>query len=121
MFRSATLTTAAVSRLHLGEHRDAVADAEKALGLGEPTSELFYKAARVYALAAVVVAAEVRKKGRETVSMVEQYQDRATVLLRKALERMSDQQRASFWRDGVPVDPAAADDPPPHFCARSLG
>ncbi|MFI5454652.1 MAG: protein kinase [Isosphaerales bacterium] len=94
------------ARLRLGEHRDAVADAEKALGLGEPTSHLLYNAARVYALAAVVAAAEVRKKGQETVTLVTRYQDRATELLREALKRMPDDQRASFWRDVVPADPA---------------
>jgi tetratricopeptide (TPR) repeat protein len=94
------------ARLRLGEHRDAVADAEKALGLGEPTSHLLYNAARVYALAAIVAAAEVRQKGQETVTLVTRYQDRATGLLRDAVQRMPDDQRASFWRDVVPADPA---------------
>jgi len=94
------------ARLRLGEHRDAVADAEKALGLGEPTSHLLYNAARVYALAAIVAAAEVRQKGQETVTLVARYQDRATLLLREAVQRMPDDQRASFWRDVVPADPA---------------
>jgi len=94
------------ARLHLGEHREAVADAEKALGQGEPTSLLLYNAARVYALAAVVAAGEVRKKGQETVTLVARYQDRATGLLREALKRMPDDQRASFWRDLLPSDPA---------------
>jgi eukaryotic-like serine/threonine-protein kinase len=94
------------ARLRLGEHRDAVADAEKALGTGKPTSHLFYNAARVYALAAIVAAADVRKNGQETVTLVARYQDRATGLLREALKRMPDDQRASFWRDVVPADPA---------------
>jgi tetratricopeptide (TPR) repeat protein len=95
------------ARLRLGEHRDAVADAEHALGIGEPTSHLlFYNAARVYALAAVVAAADVRKKGPETVALVAHYQDRATGLLREALKRMPEDKRASFWRDVVPADPA---------------
>ena len=33
------------ARLRLGEHRQAVADAEKALSLGEPKPDLYYKAA----------------------------------------------------------------------------
>jgi eukaryotic-like serine/threonine-protein kinase len=94
------------ARLRLGEHRDAVADADKALGIGEPTSQLFYNAARVYALAAVVAAAEVRKNGQETVTLVTRYQDRASGLLREALKRMPEDKRASFWRDVVPADPA---------------
>ena len=94
------------ARLRLGEHRDAVADAEKALALGEPTSHLLYNAARVYALAAVVAAVEVRKKGQETVTLVTRYQDRASGLLQEALKRMPDEERALFWRDVVPADPA---------------
>ena len=83
-----------LARLRLGEHREAVADAEKALGLGEPTADLFYKAARVYALAAIVAAAEVRKKGQETVTLVARYQDRAAGLLREAIKRLpADQPR----------------------------
>ena len=66
----------------------------------------YYNAARVYALAAVVAAAEVRKKGQDTVTVVARYQDRATELLREALKRMPEDQRASFWRDVVPADPA---------------
>ena len=34
---------------------------------GEPTTDLFYKVVRVYALAAIVVPAEARKKGQESV------------------------------------------------------
>ena len=94
------------ARLRLGEHRDAVADAEKALGKGEQTSHLLYNSARVYALAAVVAAAEVRKRGQETVALVGRYEDRATGLLREALKRMPEDQRALFWHDVVPSDPA---------------
>jgi tetratricopeptide (TPR) repeat protein len=94
------------ARLRLGEHRDAVADAEIALDKGEPTHHLFYNAARVYALAAVVAAVEVRKKGQETVTLVTRYQDRATELLQEALKRMPDAERASFWHEVVPADPA---------------
>ena len=94
------------ARLRLGEHRDAVADADKALGIGEPTSQLFYNAARVYATAAIVAAAEARKKGQDTVTLVARYQDRATGLLHDAVKRMPDDQRASFWRDVIPADPA---------------
>ena len=94
------------ARLRLGEHRDAVADAEKALGKGEQSSHLLYNAARVYALAAVVAAAEVRKKGQETVTLVGRYEDRATGLLREALKRMPEVERTSFWREVLPSDPA---------------
>ena len=82
-----------------------MADAEKALAIGEATSHVLYNAARVYATAAIVAAAEARKKGQDTVTLVARYQDRATGLLRDAVKRMPDDQRASFWRDVVPADP----------------
>ncbi len=65
-----------------------------------------YNAARVYALAAAVVAGDVRKKGPEAATLVARYQDRATGLLRDALKRMPDEDRALFWRGIVPADPA---------------
>ena len=89
----------------LGEHREAVADAEKAISLGEPTADHFYKAARVYALAAVVASAEVRKKGQETVLLVTRYQDRGADLLREAIRRLPADRRASFVKDVILVDP----------------
>jgi serine/threonine protein kinase/Tfp pilus assembly protein PilF len=94
------------ARLRLGEHHEAVADAEKALGLGEPTARMLYKAARVYALAAVVAAAEVRKRGPATAPLVARYQDRAVALLREALKRMPRDQQAAFWHEVFSSDPA---------------
>jgi tetratricopeptide (TPR) repeat protein len=95
----------AFARLRFGEHRAAVADADRAISLGEPTAELFYKAARVYAVAAVVVSAEVRKRGPETVLLVARYQDRAADLLREAIRRHPADGRASFVKDVILVDP----------------
>ena len=94
------------ARLRLGEHREAVADAEKALVLGKPSPDLYYKAARVYAIAAVAAAAEVRKKGHDTVALVARYQDRAAALLHETLRLMPADQRASFRRDVIQSDPA---------------
>ncbi len=51
-----------LARLRLGEYREAVADAERAISLGQPTADLYYKAARVYALATVVVTAKAPRK-----------------------------------------------------------
>jgi tetratricopeptide (TPR) repeat protein len=94
-----------LARLRFGEHRAAVTDAEKAISLGEPTADRFYKAARVYALAAVVVSAEARKKGPESVFLVTRYQDRAADLLREAIRRLPADRRASFVRDVILADP----------------
>ncbi len=57
-------------------------------------------------LARARLRSEVRQKGQETVALVARYQDRATGLLRDAVKRMPDDQRASFWRDVVAADPA---------------
>jgi tetratricopeptide (TPR) repeat protein len=91
--------------LRFGEHRAAVAGAERALSLGEPTADLFYKAARVYAVAAVVVSAEARKKGQESVFLVTRYQDRAADLLREAIQRLPADRRASFVKEVILDDP----------------
>jgi tetratricopeptide (TPR) repeat protein/tRNA A-37 threonylcarbamoyl transferase component Bud32 len=93
------------ARLRLGEHRQAVADAEKALSVGEPKPDLYYKAARVYAVAAIAAAAEVRKKGQETVTLVSRYQVRAADLLRETLRRLPAARRASFLKEVIRKDP----------------
>ena len=93
------------ARVRQGEHRQAVADAEKALAVGEPKPDLYYKAARVYAVAAIAAAAEVRKKGRETVTLVSQYQDRAADLLRETLKRLPVERRPTFLKDVIRKDP----------------
>jgi tetratricopeptide (TPR) repeat protein len=94
------------ARVRLGQHREAVTDAEQALQLGEPTSRLMYNAARVYAQAALVASTEARKTGQEAVVVVARYQDRAVMLLRGALKRLPAHGRASFWRDSIQTDPA---------------
>jgi tetratricopeptide (TPR) repeat protein len=93
------------ARLRFGEHRAGVADAERALSLGEPTPELFYKAARVYALAAVVVSAEARQKGQESLFLVNRYQGRAADLLREAIRRLPADRRTPFVKDVILADP----------------
>jgi eukaryotic-like serine/threonine-protein kinase len=93
------------ARLGMGEYREAVADAERALSLGQPTADLYYKAARVFARAALAVTAEARKKGQESVRLAARYQDRAAGLLREAIRLRPDEDRASFVRDVIRVDP----------------
>lgn len=93
------------ARVRLAEHREAVADASTALSQGTPTPDVYYKAARIYAVAAVVVAAEARKKGQESVRLVARYQDAASSLLGEAIRRMPPDRRSSFVRDVVLFDP----------------
>jgi tetratricopeptide (TPR) repeat protein len=94
------------ARVRLGQVRDGLADAEKALGLGKPTSTLLYNAARIYAQSAIVAGTEARRKGQEVVVLVNRYQDRAVMLVREALRRLPADRRAAFWRDSIQADPA---------------
>ncbi len=94
------------ARLRLGEYRDGVADAERALSLGETTPDLTFKAARVYALAAVVVTASARKSGQDSVRLVSRYQGRAAGLLRETIRRLPPDRRDSFVSDVIHLDPA---------------
>jgi serine/threonine protein kinase/Tfp pilus assembly protein PilF len=96
------------ARVRLGQHREAVEDAEKALDLGKPTAHVLYSAARIYARAGAVASAEVRKKGQDSVSVVARYQDRGTTLLRDAIRKLPAAERAAFWRDVVQFDPDPA-------------
>ena len=59
----------------------------------------------MYALAAVVVSAEVRRKGQDSARLVTPYQDRAVVLLREAIRRLPADRRASFVKEVILVDP----------------
>ena len=59
----------------------------------------------MYAVAAMAAAAEVRKKGRETVALVSQYQDRAADLLRETLKRLPAERRPTFLKDVIRADP----------------
>jgi tetratricopeptide (TPR) repeat protein len=95
-----------MARVRLGQLREGVADAEQALGLGQPTPQLLYNAGRIYAQAAVVAGTEARRKGPEAVAVVTRYQDRAVVLVREALRRLPAERRAAFWRDSIQADPA---------------
>jgi serine/threonine protein kinase/tetratricopeptide (TPR) repeat protein len=94
------------ARVRLGEYRQAVADAEKAVCLGRPAARDYYNSARIYAQAAVIAAADVRRTGTVGVAMVKEYQDRAVVLLREALKKLPASERQSFWRDAARNDPA---------------
>jgi len=97
-----------LTRVTLGMHRDAVADATQALRLGESTDKRLYNAARIYAKAAIAATAEVRKTGQDAVGLAFRYQDQAVELLRLAIKRLPAAQRPTFVRDVVQTDPALA-------------
>ena len=89
----------------LGKYKEAVAEAEDAMHHGEPTPRMLYLAARIYAQAADL---EITKASRRTLGLPRissQYTARAQGLLRRALEKLPAEQRASFWRDVIQGDP----------------
>ncbi len=95
-----------LAKVALGQHQEAVADAFKALELGEPTPRRLYNAARVYAKAAIAATGDVRRAGRDATFVVTRYQDQAVALVRESYNRLPAAQRASFWRDVIQTDPA---------------
>jgi tetratricopeptide (TPR) repeat protein len=84
------------ARVRLGRYREALADAEEAVRLGAADHRVLYKAARVYALAAVDATSEIRRKGRDAVAVVARYQDRAVELIRAARIHIPAAGRANF-------------------------
>jgi tetratricopeptide (TPR) repeat protein len=91
----------------LGQHRVAAAAASKALAMAEPTAARLYNAARIHAQAAIAAASEARKTGRDAVSLVTRYQDQATELVRRWLNRLPPTERARSLHDLL-QDPAMA-------------
>ena len=92
--------------VRLGDHAGAVANAEKALSLGQPLPTLYYTSARIFAQASMVASNEVRKRGKDAVLAMVRYQDRATTLVSEAFRLTPVEKRTSFWRDSVQADPA---------------
>src|SRR5262249_53962381 len=94
------------AHVRMGDHRAAVAEARTALRLGKANPRVAYNAARIYALAVPVAAAEVGENARMARLLSSQYQDLAVQLVREALEREPPENRAAFWRDTIQQDPA---------------
>jgi tetratricopeptide (TPR) repeat protein len=93
------------ARVRLNRYREAVADADAAARLAPADHRVLYKAARVYALAAVAATSEVRRKGRDAVAVVARYQDRAVRLVHDARQRVPAAERATF-EAALRTDPA---------------
>jgi tetratricopeptide (TPR) repeat protein len=90
----------------LGDHRGATAAAEQSLRDDPVPAERYYHAARIYAQAAIAAANEVTRNGLVAVTLVDRYQDRAVLLVKRALEATPPGRRAAFWQDLVAADPA---------------
>jgi tetratricopeptide (TPR) repeat protein len=93
------------ARVGLGEYREAVADAESAARLDPSDHRVVYKAARIYALAAVAATSEVRSKGRGGVALPAKYEDRAIELVGAARDRVPAAERSTF-ETVLQTDPA---------------
>jgi len=94
------------AQVRMGDHRAAVADAREALRRAKANPRITYNAARIYALAASSVAAEVGEKGRQARLLLSQYQETALQLIREAVEREAPDKREALWRDTIQPDPA---------------
>jgi tetratricopeptide (TPR) repeat protein len=92
------------ARVRLGEYRQAVDDADTALKRGPKSSRLLYDAARIYAQAVEKVQTDLRQSNRR--AMASDYQERAVVLIRQALESLPPKERRLFWREPIQQDNA---------------
>jgi len=94
------------AQARLGNYRAAVADARQALKFGKTDPRLTYNAARIYALAASLAAADPAANGRAARALAAGYQDIAVQLIRDAIQREAPGGRAAFWREIIQPDPA---------------
>jgi eukaryotic-like serine/threonine-protein kinase len=93
----------------IGEHREAVIQAEESLRHGETTPRTLYNATRIYAQAATYLATQVGRRGRAALDPVVRYQERALELLGQAMEQTPAEQKVAFWSEVVLTDHALAE------------
>ncbi len=95
------------ARARLGQHKEAVLDAEEALKHGDPSSwRLAYNAARIYAQASAAESLDPSRNTPGAVARILSYQDLALNLLRRALQLAPAEQRVRIRRDMMENDPA---------------
>jgi tetratricopeptide (TPR) repeat protein len=87
------------ARVRLGQHRQAVADVEKALRLAKPTAPRLYNAARVLCQAAGAAGSEARRRGWDAVAQSNRYRDLAVELVEEALRLLRPDKRAAFLKE----------------------
>jgi tetratricopeptide (TPR) repeat protein len=92
------------ARVLTGQTKEAIDDANAAILRGPNDARTHYNAARIYTKAALAVTSANPRKSQKLVA--EEYQDRAQVLIRMALERMPPSDRGHFWRTVIQEDPA---------------
>jgi tetratricopeptide (TPR) repeat protein len=94
--------------VRLRRHRDAEAEIERGLKMGNPTPNRLYDAARTFAQAAVVAASEIKDRGRQAIRDSQDYESRAAQRLAQALNLTPASDREKFWREVVVTDAAMA-------------
>lgn len=87
-----------LARLSLGQYKAAITDAEEAVLRGSATPRLFLNAARIYAQVSGRLQAEALRDKRLRPPECIPYRERAVQLLRKTLESLPADERATFWR-----------------------
>ena len=95
-----------LARARLGLFRDAEADAEKALKLGDASPLFAFRVARIYSQAALAVKLEARSKRQNADRPFLRYQDLAVGYVRLALKRTPAERRPAFFRKTIKPDPA---------------
>ncbi len=90
----------------LGNHRAAIVDARHALELEKSNQRVVYNAARIYALAAPIAAAEPVATSQSAGSLAAGYRDTAVQLIREAIQLLAPDRREAFWHDTIQPDPA---------------
>jgi tetratricopeptide (TPR) repeat protein/tRNA A-37 threonylcarbamoyl transferase component Bud32 len=93
-----------LARVMLGRYREAVADAEEALGRRPVAPEMLHNVACIFAQAAGKVRAD--PAAANATALAARYGERAVDALRRALELLRPEQRLPFWRATVFPDPA---------------
>ena len=107
---NARIAGKAAAEVRLRRLADAASDAEQSLRLGDPTPRRLYAAARTFAQASGVAAAEFEARGRDAdLRKATSYEARARTLLARAFELTPAPDRAAFWRDIVRSDTAFED------------
>jgi eukaryotic-like serine/threonine-protein kinase len=92
----------------LGRYREAIEDAEKALVLGPPVTEIIYNAACIFAQASgkARTDADAREDAAGRRELSTRYASRAVDLIRQSLGKLPAGRRAEFWRQSIAPDPA---------------
>jgi tetratricopeptide (TPR) repeat protein/predicted Ser/Thr protein kinase len=95
-----------LSRVMLGQYREAVADADAALRQQPATPEMRHNLACIFALAATRVEADARQTNRA--ALAARYRERAVEIVQHTLAMLPPKERGPFWRDKVLPDQALA-------------